>query len=265
MIMTPQGLKKHTHAERTSIIERLFPFFQKKFSNNLIAIAATGSYTRDEDVSYSDLELTVFLKDKPPKREDQWLQRIVDGMLIEAVYTTEEEFLHKFCRVTEDWYVSGSEILLPNYNETFIKRLIDRCKSVQHPEEEFIKRAAGRFADVQESFGKVLNAIEQKNREGICLLLSDAVIHTLAVLSFLNHEPFKTFATFVTQGRAFEVKPRRFDELLDIMVTGGYQNLDHLQEVLLVVFEDFERMFVERGFKLYDDSIDPHIPNRFCD
>jgi len=186
-------------------------------------------------------------------------------MLIEAIFTTEEEFLHEFCRVTKDWYVSGSEILLPCYNEDFIESLIDRCKSVYHQEEEFIKQAAKRFAEVQESFGKVLNAIEQENRDGICLLLSDAVIHVLAVLSFLNHEPFKTFATFVTQGRAFEVKPHRFDELLDIMVTGSYQNLDCLQKVLLVVFEDFERMFAERGFKLYDDSVDPNIPNKSCD
>jgi len=71
MIMSPHGLKKHTHAERTSIIERLIPLFQRKFSSNLIAIAATASYARDEDVSYSDLELTVFLKEKPPKGEDK--------------------------------------------------------------------------------------------------------------------------------------------------------------------------------------------------
>jgi hypothetical protein len=89
----PRGLKPHTHEQRHAIIQQLIPLFRQRFGDNLVAIAADASYARGEDRSYSDLELEVFVHEMPGEGEDPYLQRIVDGMLIEVMYHTAEEYL----------------------------------------------------------------------------------------------------------------------------------------------------------------------------
>jgi len=66
----------------------------------------------------------------------------------------------------------------------------------------------------------VLSAILAGNRDGLPLLLFDMTLNMLIVLSFLNQTPYVTFARFVAQARAFELKPARFDALLDIVRCG---------------------------------------------
>ena len=226
-----------------------------------MAVAATASYARGDDRAYSDLELVVFLTELPPPDEDQYLQRIVDGLLIEAVYVTEESYLRQYTTLSRDWYIAGSATLVPIYNAPFIERIVQKIRIIQYPPALFVARAAKQFLDVQESFGKVLNALDQRNVEGLSLLLFDAVLHTLVTLSFLNQRPFTTFATFIVQARAFHVKPKRFDELLDIIVKGSYQDMEHLKDVMVTVFEDFEQIFSNQGWQLYDESIDPNQRN----
>jgi hypothetical protein len=161
-----------------------------------------------------------------------------------------------------DWYLYGSSVLLPLYNEPFVEDLVRRYQAVRHPRDRFLNLAAWQFIQVQEAFGKVLNAVEQRNAEGISLLLFDAVRHVLITLSFLNEKPFTTFAMFITEARSFRIKPDRFDDLLDIVVHGSYQHMDRLRETLLVVFGGMEQLLAAEGIELYDQSIDPNVPNR---
>ena len=260
--MTPQGLKPYTHQERQAIVSHLVPLWQHKFGENLVAVAATASFARGDDRAYSDLEFVVFLKELPPLHEDQYLQRIVDGLLIEAVYVTEEAYLREYTTLSPDWYVSSSAILVGVYNSTFVERLMQQVQEIHYPREQFVARAAKRWYEVQESFGKVLSAVDQNNREGVSLLVFDATLHVFVTLSFLNQQSFTTFATFVAQARAFRSKPARFDELLDLLIEGQYGDLQRLQAVMLAVFEGVEQMFQEAGWQLYDDSTDPNIPNK---
>ncbi|HEX2208027.1 MAG TPA: nucleotidyltransferase domain-containing protein [Longimicrobium sp.] len=82
--MPPESLKPHTRAEREAAATALIPLWQRKFGHGLLAVAATGSFARGDDRAYSDLELLVFLRDMPGPGEDPYLQRVVDGMLVEA-------------------------------------------------------------------------------------------------------------------------------------------------------------------------------------
>jgi diamine N-acetyltransferase len=259
-MMITHGFKPHTHAERTAIIEQLVPLWQQKFGENLIAIGGSASYARNADIAFSDLELDLFVKEKPVG-EDAYLQRVVDGMLIEVIYHTPEEFLRERTGIAPHWHMSASDCLSPIYNAPFIEKLMQRVQAAQHSETEFWRAAARERYKLQESFAKVLNAVEQNNVEGISLLVMDAVMTLLQVLALINQRPFLTFSRYIEYGRQFTIKPERFDDLLDILVQGTYRNLTHLREVVLAVFAGVEAIFEQRGMYLYDDPLDPNLPN----
>ncbi len=258
--MPLRGLKPHTHAERASVIEQLIPLWQQKFGEKLLGIGASASYARGEDRAYSDLELELFVTELPAG-EDAYFQRVVDGMLIEVIYHTPQEFLSDRTGIAPHWHMSASDRLLPVYNAPFIEKLMGQVQAAQHTEEEFLRVAAGERYELQETFAKVLNGIEQNNLEGISLLVMDATMHVLQLLALVNRQPFVTFARYITQGRQFSIKPERFDDLLDILVQGTYRDLPHLREVALAVFSGMEQIFAERGLQLYDDPFDPNLPN----
>lgn len=265
MTAAPRGLQPHTHAQRQAVIQQLIPLWQEKFGDNLLAVAATSSYARGTDVSYSDLELDVFLKEALPEGEDHCLQRVVDGMLIEVIYLTPQEYLRSVTEPGRDWFVAASDILVGVYNPGFVDDLARQRQEVKYPAEAYLHQAAQYRYELQEGFGKVLNAVEQNNVEGISLLLGDAVLFLLRTLATLNQQPFTTFARFISEARLLPVKPEGMDELLDILVDGSYQDLPHVREVSLAVFTSLEQIFAQCGIQLFEDPLDPCLPNRkFC-
>jgi hypothetical protein len=251
-----KGLQRYPHNDRQKVIEEMIPLIQKKFGENLIALAASASYARNEDTDYSDLELTAFVKSLPEGQRRGGMGKIREGMLVELVWTTKENYLEDLQEVTEHWYIAASDRLLPLINPEFIEEL--NSYQIENLKEKCLARAANHWYEVQESTAKVLNAILASNRDGIPLLAFDMVRHMLIVLSFLNQIPYVTFARFIAQARTFPVKPVAFETLLDILVQGTYQNLPRLEEVVTAVFAQFEIIFEELGVELYDDNVDPN-------
>jgi predicted nucleotidyltransferase len=260
--LSPESLKPHTRAERTAIVDALIPLWQRKFGDGMLAVAATGSLARGDDRAYSDLELVVFVREMPGAGEDPHLQRIVDGMLVEAEYLTEEAYVQRYATVSADWYLAGSAPLLPLHNAPFVERVARRVAEIRCPREQFLRRAARSFIEVQEASGKVLGAIEAADRSAIPLLFFGAVLHILVTLSFLNQRPFTTFARFLDEGRALPHTPPRLGALLDIAMEGRYQDLAYLRDVILDVVEGLEQQFRAEGVAVVDADLDPDQPNR---
>lgn len=207
--------------------------------------------------------MVVFLRDPPPPGEDAYLQRVVDGMLVEAVYLTEAAYVAGHAAVAPDWYLAASERLLPLHNPGLIERIVERVRAFRPPREAFLRRAGRRFVEVQESFGKVLSALDAGDREAVGLLLWDAVHHALVTLAFLNERPFTTFARFIPEARALPRTPPGLDALLDRVVEGRFTEADDLREGLMTVFAGMEAMFAAEGVAVDDASLDPALPNRF--
>ncbi|MCK4367088.1 MAG: hypothetical protein KAW84_03990 [Thermoplasmata archaeon] len=254
-------LKKHTHEQREELAKRILPKLREKFGDDLVAFAAQASHARGEDFGYSDLELIAFLKEMPSEKKWGAMVRVYDGMLIELVWTTKETYLKEVKDVTKEWFLAGSDTLLSLMNEEFVRELNEYV--TPDLEQKCLKYAANRFKfEVQKSFGKVLNALDAENREGLPLMLFDAVFHALVTLSFLNCTPYVTFARMVERARTFETKPAGLDELLDVVVGGNYRDLASLREIMVRVFAGFEEIFEARGVELPDDDIDPELPNK---
>jgi len=258
----PQGLRPHTHEERQQVALDLLNGWRGAFGSRLVAVASTASFARGDDRSYSDLELVVFLRDLPGPDDDRNFQRIVGGLLVEAEYVTEASYLERYRILSRDWYFSGAAPLRPLFNAQVVERVRAARDAITYTSDAFLLRAAERFLDVQESFGKVLSAVSTHDRSAVPLLVADAVTQALITLSFLNRRPFTTLAAFVPEGRAFTEKPSGFDDLLDLLEKGRFDELDRIREVIQHVFVGFEEMFDVRGHVLYDESFDPALPNR---
>ncbi len=238
----------------------MIPLVRKKFGDNLIGLAAQGSYARGEDGPYSDLELIAFLKKMPKGEMVSGMAKIRDGLLVELLWTTREKYLQSTIDVNDDWFLAGSDVLLPIINKEYIRNI--GTYQAKRVKENCLKHAAERFYEVQESTTKLLNAIEDDNLENIGLVAFDTFMHMLVVLSFLNQTPYSTFSQFVTQAVQFPMKPDGFDELTAIMVEGNYRDLSRLEDTVTTVFEGFEQLFDDLGVELYYDNIDPNRPMR---
>lgn len=83
----------------------------------------------------------------------------------------------------------------------------------------------------------------------------------LISLSLINHTPYITAGKFITQARSFKLKPECFDDLVDAVNKGAYQDLARLEKTITVVFEGFEKIFKKLGCRLYEDNVDPSIPD----
>ena len=252
-----KGLKKYTHKDREKVIQELIPLIEKKFGDNLIALAADGSFTRGEDTDYSDLEMFAFVREMPGGKDMEGMSRIYNGMLVELIWTKGETYVKKVKEVTKEWYLAGSDTLLPIINEEFVAEF-NRYK-VKDIREKCFKELIRYWPEVQESTAKVLNAINQENREGLPLLLYYMVYNMLVALSLLNQTPFITVAKFFSQGRGFNIKPDRFDELLDTMIAGSHGDLVRLKEITVSIFEGFEKIMEELDIEVYHTSIDPNV------
>jgi predicted nucleotidyltransferase len=253
-----KGLKKYSHRDREKVIEELVPLVRKKFGDNLIAITADGSYARGEDSGYSDLELFAFVREMPGGKEMEGMSRIRDGLLVELVWTTREAYIKKVKEVTEEWYIAGSDTLLPIINEDFVNDL--NGYRVENLREKCLKELIRFWSEVQEATAKVLNAINQENRDGLPMLLFYMLNNMLIALSLINRIPYITLSKFFTMARSFKVKPEKFDELLDMVVSGHYQDLPTLHKLTVDIFEGFEKIFDELGIEVYHTSIDPADP-----
>ena len=249
-----RGLKRHSHDDRRRVIEEIVPLVRRKFGDNLIALAATASYARHEDIDYSDLELAAFVKTMPEGQRWGGVGKIRDGLLVELIWTTKEIYLEDTREVTGKWYLAGSDTLLPIINDDFVNEL--NGYRVENLRQKCLTRAAKHWHEVQEATAKVLNAALASNRDGIPLLVCDMLRHMLIVASLLNQTPYVTFARFISQARDFKIKPADLDVLFDTVVQGTYQDLRALEKSVVSVFSQFESIFGELGIELYDADLD---------
>jgi len=257
-----KSIQPHTHEQRTEIVEQLIPLFHTKFGDNLLAIAACASYARGTDLDYSDLELIVFLKEPLEGENDPYLQRIVDGLLIEVEYLTPEAYLQRFKELKDCWGIPGSDPLVGIYNVDFTKELGAKVAAIRHTPAQYRRAAARKQPEVQEAFAKVFNAIGEDNREGIGIVFFDAVLILLHMLAMLNGKPFTTLSRYIAEARKFKVKPDRLDDMLNILVEGDYANFHRLKDVMTDIYNSLERIFAGYRLPFGDASFNPNKPNK---
>lgn len=231
----------------------------KELGPNLIAIAADGSYARHEDTGFSDLELMVFVKDNTDI--PRGFSKIYDGMLVEGLFVTEEQYYKQIHEPNREWFIAGSDTLLPITNPRFISRL--QQYKVKNLAQKCDKLTRDLLHEIQESFGKLFNAIDHTNRDNLFPILSETVMNTLKLLAYINRKPYTTMNSIMTEARRLKKKPNGFDDFIRLAIEGNYQDLAALERCATEVFAGIEELLEQsRHGILYDDDLSTIYPKQ---
>ena len=247
------GLKRHTHTERAELLKTVIvPMLHRELGKNLIAIAADGSFARHEDRDYSDLELMIFVQDR--KHLPPGFSKIYAGMLIEGLFVTEKDYHKMVHEPNKDWYIAGSDTLMAVTNPRFVNKITKyRTKNLA---QKCDKVALDMFNEIQETFGKLFNAIDADNQENLYPILSDVVTGVLKFLALTNRRPYKSLNSMIKEARTLKKKPRGFDAFLDLITRGEYNDVKRLREYSRELFSGIEELITSRhGKNFYDDDL----------
>ncbi len=247
------GLKKHTHVQRKHILkEFVIPTLHRELGDNLVAVAADGSYARCEDTDYSDLELMIFVKSKG--KMPNGFSKVYDGMLIEGLFVTEEDYHRMIHEPNEWWYIAGSDALMPIMNKAFVRK-VERYR-VKKKALKCNNIARELIYETQEAFGTLFTAIDCRNRENLFVILSEVVLTTLKLLAYVNQKPYTSSKRFITEARKFRKKPDGFDEFIELVTEAGYLDWRLLEKCAVILFKGIENYFkLKYDDKIYDDDL----------
>lgn len=246
------GLKRHSHEDRQRIIRQFVPILQNLLADNLVAIAASASFARGTDYDFSDLEMNIFVREKT-KDMKHGFSRVIDGLLVEGLFFTKEEYIKETLDMTGHWFLAGSDVMEPVTNPEFFHQFNN--VAITDKEKKTTETLRAKMHSMQENFGKLFTAIEHENRQSLFLIFFDAVNILLQIMSYINQTPYTTLATFVQEARQFEIKPDGFEELIQIAINGNYQDLLLLKETAVRVYGGIEKYILDKSGKIYNDDL----------
>ena len=247
-----KSLRIHDHFERQKIIDRLKDQLIEKYGDNLVALASEGSFARDEDLPYSDLELTVIVKDLPVVK-DLTIRKIFDGLYVVVVFETKDSYINKYLDVSDVWYASGSSKLNPIIDHDVIKELNNY--EVLNKKVKCKRQIENRWPFYQEITAKVFNSVIATNRELFSLAFPVFVKETLIILSYLNQTPYKTLGTYISQAKKFNKLPDRFDEIINILIHGEFDDLNRVSDAVKDMFSSMEKLLEKESIRFSSNKI----------
>jgi hypothetical protein len=245
-----EGLRPHTHEERARIVDELVDLHRRQLGDNLLGLATQGSFAQARDGEYSDIELVAFLRTVP-----DWADcvQVWQGILIDIIWTTKDEYIARVKEVTPQWHLAGSDHLGTLINEPLIEEV--NGYEPQDLTRKCLDEAVRHWPVTQEATGKVLNAVSRGNVSNLGRLLYALLDDVLAELAFLNARPYRSASTALDEARALGKLPRGFDDLASLAVEGRWDDLARVGSVVATVFAGLEKLFADEGVELYESEI----------
>lgn len=248
-----EGLRPHTRGDRTRLIAELVELHRRQLGDNLLGLATQGSYARGSDGDYSDVELVAFLAEVPSGTNWADCVQIWQGMLIDIIWTTKDEYIARVKEITPSWHLAGSDHLGALINEPLIAAI--NGHELRDRRARCLAEAERHWPLTQEATGKVLNAIARGNDANVGRLLFAMLDEVLIDIAFLNERPYDSASTALDEAASLRKLPRGFDELASLAVTGAYTDLDRVRRVAVTVFAGMEELFAAEGVELYGGEL----------
>jgi len=107
-----KGLRPYSHEDRARLIRELVDRHKQKFGDNLVGLATQGSFARNADAEYSDVELVAFLNEVPATADWADCVQVWQGMLIDIIWTTKDEYIARVKEVTRRTGISRARTSL---------------------------------------------------------------------------------------------------------------------------------------------------------
>ncbi len=220
---------------------------------NLLGLAVQGSYAREEDREYSDLELVAFLKELPADGPRLDGEQIFEGIMVDLVWTTEAEYVASVKEVTDAWYIAGSDHLAPLVNGAMIERI--NAIEPENLEARCLAQAVKRWPALYEATTKVLNALSRDDAPDLARLFFSVVDHVLVELAFINARPYVSSSTTFEEALALPTQVPSLPELAAIAAEGAYSDHRRLEEVVLAVLAELEDLLTAAGATLHVEEL----------
>jgi hypothetical protein len=250
-----KSLKEHSHKERQQIAETLLPLIQRHVGDQLVALAVTGSFARNTDAAYSDIELIAFVKERPePGRHA--VVFIYDGMLVDIWILTRKDYVaHHKGGDRKHWPHAATSTLTPLLNAAFIQELsaIPSPISLQ----DRVAALKDLWPEVQEASGKLLTAIDRTDTLPIPFLYWTMVEKLCVALSYVNARPFTTRAAIFAETMSFDRLPASFRAVLE--GPSSSPNLPLLSAKVRTVFLEVEEILENLGVVLCQENLSDFV------
>jgi len=248
-----EGLRPHTRDERRRLVDELVELHRRELGDDLLGLATQGSYARESDGRYSDVELVAFVRTRAQTASWADCVQIHDGILVDVIWTTKDDYIARVKEVTPQWYLSGSDHLGALIN----KPLIDEVNAYEPRDlrAKCLAEALRHWPVTQEATGKVLNALQRGNTENMGRLFFAMLNDVLVELAFVNAQPYVSTSTAITEALALAKQPRGFGDLTAIALDGGYSDAARTKLAVETVFEGLEELLGKQGLTLYEPEL----------
>ncbi|MFH1291785.1 MAG: hypothetical protein ABIH87_01125 [bacterium] len=259
-----KGIKKYTHKEREAVLHEMVPLIKQRFGKNLLAIAARGSFARNTDQPYSDLELFAFLKEMPrgqKKLPYAKIHKMRDGLSVELILITEKTYIDEVKEVNGSWFGQGSEKLLAVYNKPFVDKLNKyKAKDVRN---KTLNEAFALWPSIFFSSSMVLDIAKKKDHEKIAIALHGMFENMLNFLAFINQTPYTSGSKKILESKKFKIKPKDFSELTTLIVNGNFQKYLEIKKLVSSVTQDMKKYLEKAGYEPSEELSSKKRPNKF--
>jgi len=248
-----KGLRPYSHEDRARLIRELVDRHKQKFGDNLVGLATQGSFARNADAEYSDVELVAFLNEVPATADWADCVQVWQGVLIDIIWTTKDEYIARVKEVTPDWYLAGSDVLGALINEPLIAEV--NAFEPSDARRRCLSEAVNHWPVTQEATGKVLNAVNRGNGSNLGPLFFSMLHHVLIEIAFLNQRPYQSASTALGEAQGFAKRPRGLEDIASLAVNGGYTDLSRTRLAVETVFAGLEALFADERVVLYDSEL----------
>jgi hypothetical protein len=259
-----KGIKKNTHKEREAVLLEMVPLIKRKFGKNLLAIAARGSFARNTDQPYSDLELFAFLKEMPhgqKKLPYAKMHKIRNGLSVELIWITERTYINEVKEVNGSWFGQGSETLMPFYGKKIIDKL-NRHKP-KDVKQKALEQAAELWPGIFFSSSAVIKIAKKKDHEKISLAMYHMFDNILNFLAFINQAPYSSSSRKIIESKKFKIKPKDFSKLRSLILRGDFREYAEIKKLTTSVVQDIRGCLQDAGFEPSENLTSKKRPDQF--
>jgi hypothetical protein len=121
-----------------------------------VAIAASASFARGTDCDFSDLEMNIFVREKS-KDMKHGFSRVLNGLLVEGLFFTKEEYIKETLDITGHWFLAGSDTMEPATNPEFFHQF--KNVVISDKEKKIAETLRAKMHSMQENFGKLFTGV----------------------------------------------------------------------------------------------------------
>lgn len=216
-----------SRAWRRELAKQLAADVRTRYGDDVTGIAIYGSAANGTDTSHSDLEMVAVTTTAVEEHSVEYVHAPTEQK-VEIDYVPEGEFLRRARTVTPMWTIVAPayyrQLVLYQRGDVFAR---SRAALRALGDEQFREAQARIMREyLSEEIGKVRNARERRDEEGLLWAARDLVWHSVRCLALANRTYFSSAQAIWEEARRFPVLPERFSECLAILwgtapATGG--------------------------------------------